>query len=823
MKLNHRLLVALCLSVACAAMSAPAVAQRGGFVASELALPLIIDNAVAKTAIPPKAAERCMVMAVPLRDGWQVPLINGRPALSITGAERWQFRATDTFPSGNVRWAVGRAVVSTGGPPNMSIGLALGPGVSAGADLATLLPGGNIAIDAGLLQATVRKTAFNVLDRVVVAGTELIAPGTSPGILASLPDGTPLVVSSNTQLTIVENGPAYAQVKAMGTLQTAAGAGVIDFTCRLTFTWNSPDVEVQFTVRNANIQRPKHTSLKSLELALTLAPGSAPLARVALPAGETQAALAPGQNLYAYQAYSSAFTEETTGSGTAWLSPITKTSSTTYAQEGYSVVKDGVVQYAGNKDQYPLNEWLDLAGSAGGCTVSILHMPHFWPASLQASGTGRIVAGLFPPHNEIGYTWTWRQHESRTAVFSFHKGPSAAPVEVSRRLESPAVGRFESSLIYQASDCFGYDMLSIQEQNFAYTLLGLQHQVSINNLYLTITRFLPMGATGGENNHDYIERLLAVEYLRLGTGGQWCTAMDLALWKCESQILRSDNFNHDADPGAINDSVPHTKNIAGDDEHRYMGGIALAWYMTGDERFRDALFDEAEILQTLDIWPHERSMYQSLVAITEVAAVTHKWAKLTKLVHQRLDYFNLPVIDVASGVEGYGWDGPPGLGPRGCYVFSQQNLSEKKPGEAYVTRGFITSSMGPRAMYRAARYLGLTDADAKVARLRLRDLARYTRDELFPTPVKPEDGHLVYSYGVVQEVVNSWESADFHPILLGMAEAWRDTGDVGFLLKGLEQIQAFASHDNMEWIDRRIECQHYLRAILDAAKAAGLY
>jgi hypothetical protein len=81
---------------------------------------------------------------------------------------------------------------------------------------------------------------------------------------------------------------------------------------------------------------------------------------------------------------------------------------------------------------------------------------------------------------------------------------------------------------------------------------------------------------------------------------------------------------------------------------------------------------------------------------------------------------------------------------------------------------------------------------------------------------------MVYSYGVMQEEVNTWESSDFHPILIGMCETWRDTGDVSWLLKGLEQIQAFAAHDNLEWIDKRLEAQHYLRAILDAAKAAGL-
>ena len=299
--------------------------------------------------------------------------------------------------------------------------------------------------------------------------------------------------------------------------------------------------------------------------------------------------------------------------------------------------------------------------------------------------------------------------------------------------------------------------------------------------------------------------------------------MDLALWKAESQVPRSDTFHHEDDPGPLDDSVPHTKNIIGDDEHRYRGGIALAWYLTGDERFRDALLDEAEVLPGLKIWAQERSMYQTLVALAEVADATHQWAALDPVVAERVGYYGTPLIDIPACVDGFGWDGPPGAAPRGCYVYSEQSVSEKPPGENYITRGFITASMGPRALYRAARHLQPADPAAQLASLRLRDLARYTRDELFPFVANPLDRHLVYSYGVKLEVVNTWEQSDFHPILLGMAEAWRQTGDPSFLLKGLEQIEAFEAHGNLEWMDRRLEAQHYLRAVLDAPVPGAYY
>jgi len=786
-------------------------------------VPLTIDAAVSKFGVQPAATQRCMVVGIPLAQGWNIPQVDGHPALRLAGAERWQFRATDTWKNGSVRWAVGRAIVTAGGgTPNVGVGVMLGDGVSAGADLATTLSATTIQVNTGVLVADVRSSTFNILDRVVVDGIELVKSGTSPGIVAKAADGSPLSVMAGTQLTIVENGPAYALIMATGTLGDGSGTGVIDFTCRLGFEYGSRDVTVVFTVRNANIDRPQHTSLKSLDLTVKLAPGASPLARIAVPTGEKQVALTASGTASAYQAYSSAFTEEVLGSGTNWLPPINKTTSTTFSQEGFEVEGNGTTLYSGNKDQYPVNPWLDLSGATGGCTVTIEHMPQQWPAALEATGAGQVTAGIFTARNEIGYTWTWRQHESRTAVYSFHVGASAAPVEVSRRLEAPLVGRFTTPLVYQLSGCLPYDLLSKEEQDLAYLLLGIDHEVTVSNLYLTVTRFLPSGATGGENNHDYVERLLASEFLRFGTGGQYLTALDLALWKSEWQIQRSDNFLHPDDPGANNDDVPHTENTFSDDEHRYRGGIALAWYMTGDDRFHEALMDEAEILPTLDIWAHERSMYQSLVALVEVANATHTWSTLTPVVKDRLQYFCTPVLDVDTGVDGYGWDAAPGLGPRGYYVYSAQNISEKMAGENYITRGFITSSMGPRALYRAAHYLGDADPDAQVALLRLRDLARYTANELFPWNPVAADRHLVYSYGVKLKLVNDWEESDFHPILLGMAEAWKQTGDVSFLVKGLEQIQAFAAHNNLEWMDKRLESQHYLRAVLDIFEALGI-
>jgi hypothetical protein len=292
----------LCIAVLMVGLAvAPAGRAQG--------MPLVVAPAVHKFGVAPQAASRAMVVGIPLKHGWQVGQLNGRPSLRISGAERWQFTTLDTWSTGSVRWALARAVVPGGGLPDNNLAFNLGTGVSPGAALATILPDGGAAVNTGVLQAEIRTgAAFNLLDTVVVDGLQLVKKGTSRGIVAYLPGGVPLHVAPGAQLSLVENGPAYAMVKVEGTLANPAGAGVIDFTCRLVFVWGSRDVEVQFTVRNANIARPQHTSLASLELMVKIAHGGTPVVRVALPTGETTLPMNPDSTVYAYQAYSSAYT-----------------------------------------------------------------------------------------------------------------------------------------------------------------------------------------------------------------------------------------------------------------------------------------------------------------------------------------------------------------------------------------------------------------------------------------------------------------------------------------------------------------------------------
>ena len=758
----------------------------------------------------------CATVSVPLAQAWHVGEVNGRPALALKGSPSWSFRTLDTWPDGSVKWALCEALVVAGeGVPPPNLHVLQGGGSSGGTALLHDLQG-HIAVDTGPLKVKIDKQPFKLFDLVIVDGQTVVTPGGQGGIAAKAVDGQMLTVRPHPDMRIECNGPVRSVLRVDGTLERGNGNAVVDFTCRMAFVRGSRDVAVTFTVRNASLHNPGHAQLESLELVVDGGLGASPTASFALPSGSLQTPLAGDAWATAYQARSSAPTQMTAGNTPNYLPHLPKSDDKTYVQEGFAIYRDGQQLFLAGKDVWASSAWCDLSGSLGGITLAFQQMAYEWPAALSCSGQGQISAGLFPGANPAPYTWVWRQHESRTVTFSFHVGPAVAPEQVARRLEAPVVGRLADYRLYDKTGVLApYDLVTVAEQEQVYALLGTPHAITAPNTSLMVTRFYPASTSGGPNNHDWITRALAGEYLRFGTGGSWMNAMDLALYKSEWQILRSDDFLSWEDPGAINDDLPHSKAFASDDEHRYREGMALAFWLSGDERIRDALYDEAENLFTVDLWAQERGMYQTLRALACVATFTHSENFLDPVLRNRLHYFDLPTIDVSTATEGWGWDGLPGQGARGYFVNSGQHEAEKAPGEHFVTRGFVSGSMGPIALFAAARHLGDTDPDAFIAHLRLRDLATYTRDELFPYVADPADRHLIYSYGVSQQQVNEWEQWDFHPIQLGLAEAWRQTGDASYLMKGVEQVQAFAVHGNLKELDHRVEFQHFCRAVLD--------
>ncbi len=779
-------------------------------------LPVFVQEARPSNGTGVTRAGDIATFGIPFSEG-DVGIKSGRPALAVSGADSFQFRTLKLWPDGSVQWALCDLQTDvTAGVISQGLVVLGGDGQSVQANLADE-NGSSIQIDTGPLQATVLKTTFNFLDSVTVDGTLLVDGPSGRGLTGRAPNGD-LLVPALTTVTLEENGPTRAMIRVDGTMVDPGAVKFVDFTLRIVARRGSRDLETQLTVRNANIARPQHAVIESLELSVeSLLGSSSSSVRMAGHAGEHTGILLSSLDAHLYLAHTATNQAGLGGAQYVPHLPNVSSGSKTFTQEGYeAAIAGSTLQSLGNENLYPEHGWIDLTGPNGGVTVGIRQAPYMYPVSLEAYGSGKVTAGMFSSHNPADFTFSWQQHESRSAVFSFHTGVAADPEAVVRRLDYPVVGRFADYKDYDRAGVFPYRLLTKQEQEEALSLMGINHNISVGNNTFLVTKYLYKGTTGGTNNHAGIELHLGGDWLRHGTGGQYLSAMNLALYKSEWQVARSDNFEDEDDPGASNDQVPHSVGFQSDDEHRYRDGMILAYHLTGDRRLREALYDEAEVLQSVSLWPHERSMYQTLRAMGLVAEFTGDPALIPTL-RARLQYITQPTVNVNTASSGWGWETSQDVGQRRYFVNSSDNKNEKPPGENFQCRGFISASLGPLGYFHAARFFASNDPDGMAARGRMRDLSYWAREEIFSNDPNPVNRRLMYSYAVTQQQVTNWENVDFHPILLGMAESYLDTTDIVYLLRGADQLESAQAHGDLYRWNTRMDCQHFLAIYRDWA------
>jgi YetA-like protein len=787
-----------------------------------ISIPVLVQEALPAGVVGHDRHHEVATFGIPLANSDEVGEVMGRPALAVTGSDIYQFRTMAKWPDGAVKWALlDVAADVTAGTINNSIEITNGDGRSSPDDLAHD-DGSLISIMNGDLVVQVSKTNFNVFHRVWLGDTELVAAGASAGIVGTSLTGGLIVPKPGTvTVAIEENGPTRAVIRADGMLHDLSGMDLCDFTCRIIARAGSHDVQVDFTVRNADAKMPHNIAIDGLGIFTHVSAGDDVIGTVSKHNGPLSTPLGPTDWMFLHQAQSSAYTYETVNE--------------MLGQEGYEVVKNGTVLYPlGDKTKYPAHGYADLSGSAGGMTVAYKYMPFESPASLELFGGGDVLTGLFSLRHEPGHNWTFgfRQHESRTASFSFHAPGTGDPAAVAASLDLPVAGRAADYLQYDRAGVLPYRLVSLAEENYAFSKMNINnYTIASHNEVQMVTRWLYAHESGGSNNYDSIEKHLGGDWLRQGLGGPYLTGLDLALYKSEWQIVRSDNFLDKDAPKVINPELTHDDGYEGEYEHRYRDGIILAYWLTGDQRFKDALYDESEILNHLYYYNQERGMAQCLRAISLVGQFTGDPDGLLKAeLKNWLQKFCTKIVDINVPdpfLSGWGWQAAPDQGTRRFFATNVGTNVAPPAGNNYQTRGFFTASLHPIAMYHASRWLGLDDPQGALARGRMRDLAFYSRNELYPYKPLPKDRWLTYTYGVNTMISYVDETSDAHPLMLGFGEAFKDTGDTGYMQRAVEEFQGFAAHDqgayanNLYGIENRLDVQNFIRTYLEWLAATG--
>ena len=805
--------------------------------------------------------------SVPLPD-FTVAETGGRPALLLTAPLpplRWQARTLQKWPSGFVKWAQVHAYVNPlSGTPTLDISATAGTGVSTGTDIISL-SAGTYTITTGFVTATVKTGAFNLFDTVIVGVQTIVSTGTSVGVVGTMADGTTsLVVRTNATGAIEENGPAHAVLRIDGELASSAAptVTVARFSCRFAASYHSPDIAVTFTIKNdkhhlnsaPSTDDNKHLQLGWVELETKIIPGTSRRAVCCNPGTQTDQALggAGPADVYCYQAFSSAPTTDTGGVGGSYKPHILKDGGGAFTQKGWEKRDDGVVTVggvgpSGNEASFPAHGYMNLSGALAGCTIAIRLMPYFWPASLGVNDNGTVRVGVFSRYNPDKYVFPWRMHESRQACFSFHQAASgspgvAPPADVAKRLDFPATARLQDYSKYDVAGVFPYQLATLEQQQYVYDALSIVHTIAVGNETMQVVRFRNAANTGGENNSPQGETRLLDEYLRHGNGGQYFRGVDFGIYLAEWAIPRADDFADAADPGASNDgTLDHTTATFDDvnnNQHTYDENLLDAYLLTGDERLREALIDEADVLAsvTYSVTGNERGNYQYFRAASLVAEFLEdenptEAATLKAALKDRIADHSAQLIDVDVDTSGAGWDSAtPGEGRRGYFASSTQNLGDKLPGENFVARGFVTSRLGPIAFKFARQYLTEADADGVTARGRGLDLAKFTKNEMLAVATGPHvpasmlgEKCLIKSYQITLQtpgadevdVPDGFEHPNEHTVLIAAVEGWRETGNAAYITMGLEHIAAFVSDGHVTVLDSGLEVQDFVRAWIE--------
>ncbi|MBI2566186.1 MAG: hypothetical protein HYV63_04030 [Candidatus Schekmanbacteria bacterium] len=750
-----------------------------GRAAARLPLPLLIQEALADDP----AQEGFQLL--PGVDRVQEPVTLGIPLptdsgvssideLGLAGVTAAQFRVLSRWPDGGLQWVLlDTQVDCPAGAQARSVSLTVGAGNFGGPDLATDLPA-TIAIDTGAALFSVRKQGFNLIDAVTVGGTALVLPGSSAGVVLTDPDGVTYSAANDgsVQVSLEENGPVRAVVVAKGTHRSDQGGRYLDFTVRMHFFKGKSRVRIFYTLRNASKEQFTNAPLATLELVLktTLAPSEVAFGREL---GEYRDALAPADSMRLFQGVND-FPIEASG----WASEIVEPTSL----EGYRLTKNGLEVASGTRGHI-INLFYARAQDAAASAVTFgrRFAAGGYPQGLGIDGDGTVRVGLLPPGNDKTFYVRFNSWSTHEVLLDF-SGPgsdsgSATAREALFRFQYPLAGRAANRGYYHDTGAIWEDLVSFSDEygfNVAQGWADPDTPTTYcnpgdTNACASVPRDLrpsfrifrawgwPSG--GGENQYDLSRRGL-LNFLREDASygaGYLLDAEQRVSFTSDRGVLHADDYPIGAGDaehgipayGGNNSAWVQAPNfefvdIYGDNfdyEHPHASGIGMAYFLTGDERLREAYLQWGEVMLTPnDFEQGDRSLAWLLFNLTDLYRFTARrefrdqaWAMLRDEVLDRT-----AVYQQAYGTD---WD-------RGFYVALRDQWDWS--GNLYAERSmapFIKAAMYPRSYAYFHDYGAETELERDRTRDVLEGAVRYAAGELW-YEYSQEPGNFGFPYRV---------------------------------------------------------------------------
>ncbi|HYJ32479.1 MAG TPA: hypothetical protein VE326_04615 [Candidatus Binatia bacterium] len=561
-----------------------------------LPVPITVQEALVAGAAGLARTAGPVSVGIPLEEAQGITSVS---QLGLTGAAAGQFRELARYPSGAIRWVLVdyQSDLAAGGS-SASVSLTNGAGNFGGSDLATD-QGTSIQIATGAATFTIRKSPFRLFDQVSVGATSLVTAG-GEGVVAIDPSGGRFTSANDAgaSVTIEENGPVRAVVRATGTLKNGAGTRLCEYLVRLHFYKGKSYARAWVSLRNARAANVSAFAFKSAEVVVPLSPGPSLRFTTATSRGTVTDALASGETMYLYQAYS---TQDGIPENAYTNAPMV-ISGTTFAQNGVEVRKVGGTIYqalSGNAADYALG-WASLEDGTGrGITLGMRWMSALWPAGFELAGDGSARIELFSKRNsKTSIKFAWGAYETRELFFDFHATAPANRNTALYEMQYPLSGRAPMAQYSAAGAIYGETKLvSANDQQRWFTAHG-GTSPSLANLTPGFYRYKAWGAGGGGNQMDFAF-VDMIDWIRTGNGGFLAEGERNSLYKADTAVRHSDGFDYTAnqiDPGDEGSGV-NLGTFNGrifDFEHPHWISVPIAYYMTGNELYHEAFLDYGE-------------------------------------------------------------------------------------------------------------------------------------------------------------------------------------------------------------------------------------
>ncbi|MFC1544904.1 hypothetical protein ACFL4X_01935 [Gemmatimonadota bacterium] len=240
---------------------------------------LVLCNFASLTAVELTVKERSgidridepVTSGIPLPQGYEdnaahLYLESGGKAIKA------HIRPVNRWPDGSLRWVQTDFVASLVAGQEMPLLLVRGNAPTIESALKVVEDNSHIMVSNGLIKAEVKKSGFNVLDRVeLISNGRPLVENNSRG-LSTLVGGVEYLSANDRDCTVeVESqNPVRVVVRAVGKLKDSSGNNVFDYVCRLYFNDGTPVVRVVYSIEYHNQDIEKKVVIEDLGLELKL-------------------------------------------------------------------------------------------------------------------------------------------------------------------------------------------------------------------------------------------------------------------------------------------------------------------------------------------------------------------------------------------------------------------------------------------------------------------------------------------------------------------------------------------------------------------------